>query len=433
MNKIKKLKEVVLLSLLVLPFCAQIAKAEDGKLKVLTYNIAALPWPAYYDNAAGDPEDRVQYIGQKLYPFDIVGVQEQFSEIDLFRTDVRMPFYTAGKHLYSGGSGLDLFSKFPTTPWPTRITFNDRPWYVKKGFTKNTVTLYPGVYVDVYNTHTGDDESDIEKQLDQISAYIQANSPSNRAVIVMGDLNATLDGRGNVRSRLATPNNLRDGYEEFFGNPGHSYWEIDRILFRNGDDVTFTVSHFERCNYGSTQSYAYHGWFVHNGISLSDHKAAYAELSYTINDAKKLQTGDKHYLSEIKIDDAWNSGFENGPIKLDRGIDRGYLEMNGVVYEKGICIHADSHIEINLDQKYSNFHAKVGIDEEVGSKATTVRFKVIADGTTVFDSGSMSAYSATQTVNLDVSNVNKIVLECDDEGNENYDHADWADAYFIVK
>ena len=430
-----RMKKIIFSAVVVSSFSTLLSSnifAEDGKLKVLTYNIAALPWPAYHDNAAGNPADRVQYIGQKIYPFDIVGVQEQFSKISLFRTDVRHPFYTAGKHLYSGGSGLDLFSKYPTSAWPTRITYNDRPFYVKKGFTKNTVTLYPGVYVDVYNTHTGDKEGVIEKQLNQISDYIKA-SPKSRAVIVMGDFNATLDGRGNIRARLANPNNLRDAYEEYFGNPGHNYWEIDRILFRNGDGVTFSVSYFEKPNYNTTPSPVYHGHFVHNGKALSDHQPAYAELSYTIDENKKLKSGDKHWLSEIKIDDAWNSGFENGPIKLDRPIDRPYFELNGVKYEKGLGVHADSHIEINLNKKYSRFHAKVGIDEEVGTKATTVRFKVKADGVTVFDSGVMNAYSETPTVDLDVSNVNKIVLEVDDEGNENYDHCDWADAYFIVK
>ncbi|UDQ98771.1 NPCBM/NEW2 domain-containing protein [Lentisphaerota bacterium WC36G] len=436
LQKFRKLVFSVVIASSFTTLLSQVAKAADGKISFLTYNIAALPWPAYYDNAAGNPADRLQYIGQKIHPFDVVGVQEQFTEFDLLRQDIDHPYYTTGEHLYTGGSGLDLFSKYPMYG-TSRIEFNDHPFYVDKGFTKTTVVLYPGVIIDVYNTHTGDDEDEIENQLDQLSQYIQNNSPADRPVVVMGDFNATLDGRGNMRTRLLAPNNLVDAYEEHYGNAGHDYWEIDRILYRNGTHVTFSLSHFEKMSYDQqpTTDKPYQSYFVHNGVNLSDHRAVLAELTFTVSDAKRMHSGYKRYISDIKLDSGINGW---GPIGQDQTVggddiwDGQKMRMDPKSYDRGLGVHAPSLVKIKLDSKYSRFYAEVGIDEEVGAHGK-VRFKVFTDGTKVFDSGAMEPWTSTKIVDIDVSNTNMLSLEVEPEGSKDYDHANWADAYLILK
>ncbi|UDQ97407.1 NPCBM/NEW2 domain-containing protein [Lentisphaerota bacterium WC36G] len=413
----------------------------DGNFSVLTYNIGALPWPAYNYGTAGNPDGRVQEIGPRLNSFDIVGVQEQFSLFDEFREDTRFPYFSINKHLYSGGSGLDTLSKYPMAK-SKKIEFDENPFYVAKGFQKNTVTIYPGVYVDVYNTHTGDDYNDhIVHQLQQISDYIQANSPADRAVIFIGDMNVTWHWPGTALQPLITANNFQDACVVATGN---QHGPVDRILYRSGADVTLTLDHYERMELNQHTGDKYFGHFTKDGKLLSDHPAVLAEFNFTVADNKRLQSGDTRYLSEMKINHGYNNGFDHGPFGINQGIGGGdewdgqAMRMDPKSYSKGIGVHAFSRIIVNTDKKYSRFISDVGIDEESGPKGK-VRFKVFINatetawGTLVFDSGIMEPWTPTKTVDIDVSNADTLKLVVTTEGSDSWDHADWANARFILK
>jgi hypothetical protein len=105
------------------------------------------------------------------------------------------------------------------------------------------------------------------------------------------------------------------------------------------------------------------------------------------------------------------------------------ITLNGVVYAKGLGVHAVSNVTYAMNGTCTSFSAKVGVDDEVTSSVASVIFQVFADGTKLFDSGAMGATSATQTVTVDVTGrtglqlvVNNGVTGLDS------DHADWADA-----
>ena len=415
----------------------------DGSFSVLTYNIAALPWPAYLSNEAGSPENRVPHIGARLHPFDIIGVQEQLSWIDTFKNKTHHPHYSTNKKLYSGGNGLDLFSKFPMTK-TQRITYNKHPVYISKGFTKNTITIYPGVFIDIYNTHTGDPDKInplmIEEQYDQLGQFIKENSPSGRAVIALGDYNgkpaAKMHG---LRQRVMTKNNLLDAREVAFNVTDYLWGPVDRILYRSGDDVTITLDHYEELDRESrpgSQRYSNH--FKKDGKRLSDHNPVLGIFKFKIKESSKKQSGDKIWLSELKVNHNNSVWHHTGPVGIDQAIDGPAeadgekLHMNGVIYEKGLGVHANSHITFNTNKKYSRFYAEVGIDEEVGNNGK-VRFQVYTDGSKVYDSGAMDPFSATGIVDIDLNDCNKIDLKVLDEGDGRADHADWANSYFILK
>ena len=439
--KISKFKKLVTSGVLfAVAFCVnnQTLFAEegtvDGSFSILTYNIGALPWPAYDYGTAGNPDGRVQVIGPRLRTFDIVGVQEQFSLFDELREPTRFAYYSKNKHLYSGGSGLDLMSKYPMKK-TVKIEFDEHPWYVAKGFTKNTVMIYPNVYIDVYNTHTGDGYEYLEPQLQQISAYIQANSPADRAVIFIGDMNVTWHWPGPILQTVIADNNFQDACVVATGNQGGP---VDRILYRSGSDVDLTLNHYERMELTQHPGDMYHGHFTKDGKLLSDHPAVLGIFNFTVADSKRLQSGDKLYLSDTKLEWVYNNGYSHGPVGRDQAIgggdeyDGANLRMDPKSYSKGIGVHAGSYILVNTNKKYSTFHAEVGIDEEAGARGK-VRFKVEADGVEVFNSGPMEPWTATKTVNIDMNNVNKLELRVETEGSDSWDHANWADAYFILK
>jgi hypothetical protein len=111
------------------------------------------------------------------------------------------------------------------------------------------------------------------------------------------------------------------------------------------------------------------------------------------------------------------------------------ITLNGVVYAKGLGVHPYDHgyseITYNLGGRYSKFISDVGLDDEVdgGGGCGSVRFYVIADGVTLYDSGRMEGTTATQTVNVDVRGVQELKLKMTD-ADDNYfcDHGDWANA-----
>ncbi|MBB5366407.1 NPCBM/NEW2 domain-containing protein, partial [Deinococcus humi] len=104
------------------------------------------------------------------------------------------------------------------------------------------------------------------------------------------------------------------------------------------------------------------------------------------------------------------------------------LSINGKKYDSGFGIHANSSMTFNLNGQCSRFISDVGLDDEVGSRGSVI-FQVYADGTKLFDSGTMNGSDAAKTVNVDVSGRKELKLVVTDAGdNVDYDHADWGGA-----
>ena len=107
--------------------------------------------------------------------------------------------------------------------------------------------------------------------------------------------------------------------------------------------------------------------------------------------------------------------------------DGGPLTLNGTVYAKGIGAHAASDIRYTMNGTCTSFSAKVGVDDEVGTNGSLV-FQIFADGTKLFDSGTMTGASATQTATVDVTGKTTLQLVLALNGDCRFDHGDWADA-----
>ena len=146
-------------------------------------------------------------------------------------------------------------------------------------------------------------------------------------------------------------------------------------------------------------------------------------------------TGSTTYLSDLTwtyMTNGW------GPVERDRSNgedlqgDGRTITLNGVAYTKGLGTHALSEVRYNLAGQYTTFASDIGVDDEVTSPESSVVFEVWADGVKLYDSGIMSANTATKNVSVNVSGKQELRLIVKDAGDGNaYDHADWANARLI--
>jgi len=106
------------------------------------------------------------------------------------------------------------------------------------------------------------------------------------------------------------------------------------------------------------------------------------------------------------------------------------ITLNGVSYGKGLGVHSYSEVRYWLGGSYTRFISDIGVDDEMDAwQCGSVVFQVWADGELLYDSGVMKYISPTQTVDVDVTGRQELVLVVTDAGDDfGCDHADWADA-----
>lgn len=123
-----------------------------------------------------------------------------------------------------------------------------------------------------------------------------------------------------------------------------------------------------------------------------------------------------------------------GTPQIDRGIREQPLSIGGQKFAHGVGTHADSRLWIDLGGGADRFRAAVGVDDAAGGGETaSVTFRVVGDGRTLWSSGVMKLGQPPQSIDLDLKGVNTLLLLVGDGGNGiEYDHANWADAHFVV-
>jgi alpha-galactosidase len=133
-------------------------------------------------------------------------------------------------------------------------------------------------------------------------------------------------------------------------------------------------------------------------------------------------------LDFAKMQQGW------GHPQIDKSVSEKPLSIAGKKYEHGIGTHAASRIWIDLQGGASRFIASVGVDDGTKEPRGSVEFKVIGDGRKLWQSGIMKSGEAAKSADIDVKDVRTLVLLVTDGGDGlDYDHADWADAHFLVR
>ncbi|MFF4503417.1 NPCBM/NEW2 domain-containing protein [Streptomyces sp. NPDC001401] len=104
------------------------------------------------------------------------------------------------------------------------------------------------------------------------------------------------------------------------------------------------------------------------------------------------------------------------------------LTIGGVVYGKGLGVHAESAVAYYTGKECESVTADVGVDDEKGANGT-VAFEVWADGTKVASTGVLTNAMPAQPLTADVTGAQVVRLVVTDGGDGiDSDHADWANA-----
>ncbi|OQX77889.1 MAG: hypothetical protein B6D61_06500, partial [Bacteroidetes bacterium 4484_249] len=121
-----------------------------------------------------------------------------------------------------------------------------------------------------------------------------------------------------------------------------------------------------------------------------------------------------------------------GTVQMDKSIDGNTITLNGVTYDKGLGVHANCELRYALDVNFSRFVSDVGVDDEVNGSLASITFEVWADGEQLYYSPVMYPSTPTESIDVDISGKNELVLIVTDGGDGiNSDHADWAGAKVV--
>lgn len=137
------------------------------------------------------------------------------------------------------------------------------------------------------------------------------------------------------------------------------------------------------------------------------------------------------YVSDLPF---MSEGNGWGPVERDRangenaGGDGNPLTIGGVVYGKGVGVHAPSALSVYLGGGCRTLTAVIGLDDETTSPGSVV-FQVFGDDRLLHDSGVLRGGDPGRPITVDTAGVRMLELRVTDGGDgRNFDHADWADA-----
>ncbi len=251
-------------------------RLEQGRLRVITYNVAGLPEGV----SRSRPVQNLPRIGELLSRYDLAVVQEDFAYPDVLRQRLRLPYGSApfvrGEQLHFG-DGLSQFSRLPLTevarvPWSACHGVFEAFFdcLTPKGLMLSRVELVPGETVDVYDLHmdagwSAEDKSARKAQLEQLASAIERFS-AGRAVIVGGDFNLTRKEAELLR-KFATRTGLTDACT-VLACPEPQ--RIDRVLYRGSPTLELRAR-----NWKADRSFV-----DASGRPLSDHLPVVVELGW---------------------------------------------------------------------------------------------------------------------------------------------------------
>ncbi len=120
-----------------------------------------------------------------------------------------------------------------------------------------------------------------------------------------------------------------------------------------------------------------------------------------------------------------------GKPQVDKSIEGKPLSLGGRKFAHGVGSHAPSAMWVQVNGA-KRFQVWVGLDDERTGQGS-IRFVIYGGGKKLFDSGVMKGGDAPKQVDVDLSGLEQVLLVVTNAGDDNHnDHADWADARFIV-
>ena len=138
------------------------------------------------------------------------------------------------------------------------------------------------------------------------------------------------------------------------------------------------------------------------------------------------------YISDIqplRATVGWNDRIRN-----DLSIEDNPIRIAGKRYTKGVGVHAVSEIVYVLKPSYERFVAHAGVDDEKDGQGTVV-FEVYADGRLLYRTGTLRGGQPAEGINVPIpAGAKQLRLVVGDGGDGvGCDHADWAEAGFVMR
>lgn len=119
------------------------------------------------------------------------------------------------------------------------------------------------------------------------------------------------------------------------------------------------------------------------------------------------------------------------PFRKDVATSGGALRIDQQEFDRGLCVHSRSVLEYDLAAGYERFRCQLGLQRPEGELGNAA-VRVLVDGDVLLDVPSVTAQSAVQAIDLDVTRRSTLTLEVD--FGEHYDvgdHVVFADAYLL--
>ncbi|MFJ9903226.1 jacalin-like lectin [Streptomyces sp. NPDC101152] len=388
------------------------AAADSGSFSVLTYNVAGLP--EGISSAPTPRQSSTTTIGQRIAPYDVVHVEEDFNYHSyLYAGDTAHAYRTPTSGGAGIGSGLNTLSKIPYDADDfERVKWNScqvdsGDCLTPKGFTFMRERLAEGVYVDFYNLHTNagtndGDEASRADNLNQLTAFIKTHSAGN-AVVVMGDTNTRYTRAADTIAEFGAANGLTDAWVQLIrGGTPPAKGSDALVCDQSGATVPNTCEVVDKVLYRGSKllslnatSYSNeHAKFLTDaGLMLSDHDPIAVGFTWSRNPAYQFsdQFGGPHgdYYDDI---DSVPAGARATAIGLRSGsrVDQLSLTLaGGTTLTHGgtggtassLALGSGEYVtDATLCQGSYNGHTRI-----FSAKFTTSLGRTLAGGTTTSD------------------------------------------------
>lgn len=149
-------------------------------------------------------------------------------------------------------------------------------------------------------------------------------------------------------------------------------------------------------------------------------------LSQVSESAYKLKDGEM-FVYDLKLI-SQQQGY--GSTHIGKSIDSNPLTVNGQLFLAGIGTHSPSRHVYELPKNAKRFTVSCGVDDESGNGV--IEFIIKLDDKEVWRSGAMEGRQIA-TADVDVRGGRVLILETDELGSKNFDHADWVNPIVYTK